>query len=324
MTSSDDTEVVINGAHTPVVLTDAGPTPAPGELTSFEQRLGYELPGDYREFLARYNGGTTVVGAVTGRDDEPDVPYRHGDAVGSFLKLPVDGADIPDYAQLRIPREQDLALPPDALVIATDDGGNAFVLSLGERRGEIRFVVLDEIDEPFESHRVMAETFLDFLQRFRSIEEQRTLDEAERAAEGEAIRNGPLPPGVEVQCRRVERDYPSIREWIRRAFLAVFEDKGFFAVHDDERSRDVLDLVALLAVSTDYSRGIAREDLEPLLSGAWSATRGGLGFTGYAEDFLESWWRDRLDAGLLVMEGTRARLSAAGGAAWAARLAQKV
>ena len=191
--------VVIGGTKTPVVLEDTGPKPTKRDLAAFETSLGFKLSEDYREFLSKYNGGDPVVGDVRGRDDDPSVPYQHGDSVNSFLKVAVDGKSIPPDALLRTSATRVPPLPADALAIAEDAGGNAFVLTLGERRGEIRFVD-HQSSEPFEKQRVMADSFSDLLQRFRSVEEQKRLDSLESSAEREAIRSGPLPTDVAAQC----------------------------------------------------------------------------------------------------------------------------
>jgi hypothetical protein len=66
----------IGEKDTPVVLESRGPEASESDVASFEARLGYKLPHDCREFILQYNGGDPVVGVVSGRDDDPDVPYQ--------------------------------------------------------------------------------------------------------------------------------------------------------------------------------------------------------------------------------------------------------
>lgn len=80
--------VAINGQVTPVLLKQRGPPVAEETIVAFEKRFGYPLPKDYREFLLTYNGGRPVEGEVMGRDDQPDVPYEHGDAIECFFNFP--------------------------------------------------------------------------------------------------------------------------------------------------------------------------------------------------------------------------------------------
>src|SRR5437899_12283709 len=80
--------VEIAGTIAPVILVSRGPTISEGDIARFEDRLGYQLPEDYREFLLKYNGGLAMVGAVVGRDDDPGAASEHGDAIGTCMKLP--------------------------------------------------------------------------------------------------------------------------------------------------------------------------------------------------------------------------------------------
>ena len=317
------TRVIVGGAKTPVVLEDPGPKPTKSDLAAFEAHLGFELPEDYRAFLAKYNGGDPVVGVVRGRDDDPTVAYQHGDSVNSFLKVPVKGKSIGSDSLLRASTARVPALPADTLVIAEDAGGNAFVLALGTRRGEIRFVD-HESSEPFEKQRVMAESFSDLLQRFRSVEEQKRLDELEGSAEREGIRSGPLPTDVASQCDLLEAKHPNIRAAVRSACLAIFDAKGFFAVHDDPLSHALLDLVLWMALSTSYPDGLSLVDFQSrLLVRAWGARPPAtLGFQGYAPAFIASWWNRRAQEGALVLADDRGRLSPDASTAIAAKVDQ--
>src|SRR5262249_53652873 len=133
-------------------------------------------------------------------------------------------------------------LPSDALQIGDDDGGNMIMMELAHPRKLIRFVDHEKLDRPFATHRVLAEGFIDLLMRFRTVEEQAEVDRREYLAERERVISGLFSNALDAQCRAVEPDYPQIRQWIRRACLAVFEDKGYFSLHADARSRMVFDL----------------------------------------------------------------------------------
>ena len=317
------TRVLVGGVKSPLVLEDTGPKPTKSDLAAFEAHLGLELPADYRAFLSKYNGGDPVVGDVRGRDDDPTIAYQHGDSVNSFLKVPVKGKSMGSDALLRASTTRVPALPADTLAIAEDAGGNAFVLALGARRGEIRFVD-HESSEPFEKQRVMAESFSDLLQRFRSVEEQKRLDELEGSAEREGIRSGPLPTDVASQCDLLEAKHPNIRAAVRSACLAIFDAKGFFAVHDDPLSHALLDLVLWMALSTSYPDGLSLVDFQSrLLVRAWGARPPAtLGFQGYAPAFIASWWNRRAQEGALVLADDRGRLSPDASTAIAAKVDQ--
>jgi hypothetical protein len=85
--------VTIDGQVTPVFLKRRGPPVTEEDILGFEKRFGYPLPKDYREFLLTYNGGRPVEGEVLGRDDQPEIPYEHGDGIECFFQLPtIQGA----------------------------------------------------------------------------------------------------------------------------------------------------------------------------------------------------------------------------------------
>jgi SMI1 / KNR4 family (SUKH-1) len=289
--------VVLRGIETPVFVERCGPPAAEADLAAFESKLGAPLPAQYRDFLATYNGGDPVCGEVTGRDDDPGVPYWHGDAIRTFLQLPTAAFTPATYRALRAPSDHPWSLPADALVIADDSGGNAFVLSL--TTGEVHFVDHEALERPI-GERVMAADFLDFLQRFMSVEERARLDEEERAAEREGIEHGPLPARAEEQCAALAERYPRVRDGVRAAFLAVFDQKGFFAVHADPASREVLDVLLWMAVHTTHPGGVPAAKLAPSLIDPWLRRWHGLGFAGYAPAFIDDWWRVRADEGAVV------------------------
>src|SRR5215831_4403730 len=145
--------VTLLGRTTPVFLRNCGPEVSEADLAAFEATLGYPLPDDYRDFLLRYNGGRPSVIAVTGRDDDPTVPYAHGDGVRGFYKLQTAAGLVKNYQRLISPREYEdaygLGFPSDALQIGDDDGGNMIMLELAHPQKLIRFVDHERLDRPF-------------------------------------------------------------------------------------------------------------------------------------------------------------------------------
>jgi hypothetical protein len=244
--SDEGQRVTLADRITPVFLRKCGPEASEAEIAAFEESLGYRLPNDYREFLWRFNGGYPIVTLVNGRDDDPTMPYSYGDCVQVFYKLQTTARAVADSERLQSPGDAEEAygwgLPADALHIGRDAGGNMFVMELGHPKYLIRFVDHERLDEPFETHRVIAEGFTDLLMRFRTVEEQGEEDRLEYLAERERMISGAFSDALEIQCHAVEQTYQHIRQWIREACLEVFEDKGYFSLHDDARSRMVLDL----------------------------------------------------------------------------------
>jgi hypothetical protein len=292
--------VRIDEKDTPVVLESRGPEASESDIARFESQLGYKLPLDYREFLLRYNGGDPVVGVVNGRDDDPDVPYQSGDAVRYFFKLPTAAGDVDEYERLLPPAEIPSELPRDVLPIAEDSGGNLFILELGKGAGRIRFWDHESFDEPLEQHRILADSFGDFLTRFRSVEEQEAIDKAEKKAERQALETGDFPAKLAALCNAVEHIQPDVPVWIRKVCLKIFEEKGYFAVHGDELSRTLLDLAFWLNQSARTERRPTKRTEMATIIRLWHREdNDAFGLNGYAPAFLTEWWEDRLAKGML-------------------------
>lgn len=288
---STQTKVTIGRKAVPLVLRSLGPETSPTAIAELEQRLGFPLPDAYRQFLLHYNGGETVVQSVTGRDDNPAIPYQHGDGIRAFLGLASD----PEYPYaLRLPQEyDDWGLPSDCLPIAEDGGGNMFVMELGPRGTLVRFFDHEHYDRPLESHRVMADDFVDLLMRFRSVEEQEKLDRKVYEDEYWRIVGDPLPPKLKAQCDAVKQQYPAAERWARIAMLEIFMAKGFVAVHDDPMSRQLVDYAVWL---TQHAKD-RHLPASPAAPGHILMSHWGLG--GYAPAFIAEWYADRKARGML-------------------------
>ncbi|MFN7138124.1 MAG: SMI1/KNR4 family protein [Limisphaerales bacterium] len=316
-------KVEIAGVQTPVFLESTGPKISSSDISAFEQRLGQKLPADYREFLLKYNGGSPLVGVVNGRDDDPNIPYQYGDAVRGFFKLAAGGVEVPEYERLTLPSDIPWDLPKDIFPIADDAGGNCFVMQLGDPSGCIRFLNHED-DAPIDEHRVVADSFLDLLLRFRSLEEQAAIDAAEKESERRRIMNGPFPPKLDAQCRVVELNNPEVRAWIRLVSLGLFEAKGHFSIHAEDLSRLWIDLLFwVYQTAIAPLRPIKRAELATIVVNCYrDDDPEGYGLNGYAPDFLYEWWDDRLNSGALVPTGNGARLSEAAATAMFDQLKQ--
>lgn len=292
--------MLLCGATTPLVLDDMGPALRDSDLVNFEERLGQRLPEAYREFLLSYNGGDPVSGEVLGRDDDPNVPYAYGDSVRVLFKLPAKEHSVADYERLMLPREHPWEFPDDLLPIGEDAGGNIFGMELGERGRAVRFIDHERLDEPIETHRVLADDFFDFVQRFKSVEVKEAEDNARREQERRALEHGPFPSALEDQCAHLRESFPDLRAWIRTACLRVFESKGYFALHADEDSRTVFDIFGWLSwAAAGRALRDPRHATEALIADWWAHTPERLGIRGIAPDFVEAWWNDRTSRGQL-------------------------
>lgn len=296
--------VYVGRKSTPLWLEDTGPRLTAAQLRAFQDNLAFPLPAGYGRFLMRYNGGEPVVGEVLGKDDLQDVPYQHGDAVNRFRKLQVEGRPVPPYARLLAPRENVWRMPDHVLPIGDDAGGNVFGLILGIGRGEVRFVDHEDFDGPPDQGRLLADDFDDFLMRFKTLEQDAREQEAARRAEQASLETGTLPSRLASRCAAVHAMWPDVESWLRRAALIVFAEKGHFSIHDDTKSRDVLDL-ALWLIEESGGHPATEAELLKTIADDWMrewkgfpsvpGTRFGLG--GYAPGFLTAWFEERRSSG---------------------------
>jgi len=303
-------QVKIGDRLTPLVLQSVGPHVTEATVAEFESALGYRLPADYREFLLKYNGGDPVVGDVVGRDDRPDIPYQHGDGISSFLKLPTSEKEVPVHERLRVITNEHWTLPKSLLPIADDAGGNFFALDLASEKGLIRFINHESLDEDITHHRVMAESFLDLLLRIVSVETHETNKRAKMLRDRKRIEQGEFPSRLVAQLKIVARFHPEVPSWCRSLSLKLFEAKGHFSVHDDDLSRQQLDLMFWI---NEGARGdgqpTPRTELAKIIYDWWSEEEDAFGLTGYCHEFVDEWWKDRLASGALVGDYTAARFS---------------
>jgi cell wall assembly regulator SMI1 len=317
--------VKLSNQSTPVVLCDTGPQVFEDTIAAFEAKLGCKLPQDYREFLLRYNGGTPAVGTVTGRDDRPDIPYQHGDAIRTFFKLLTPGANQSGHDELKIIEHADWPLPKSQLPIAEDGGGNFFALDLRSPTGVIRFINHEALDEPIKRHRVMADSFLELLLRVMSVEENEALEQARRSQDRKRIERGRFPKRLARTLAAVSPRWPDAASWCRALSLKLFDAKGHFSVHDDDLSRLLLDFMFWLNENARNSTAVTpRTELAKIVYDWFADDDEGFGLTGYAPDFVDAWWKDRLQSGIMDGSYAAARLTAEAAAAVPVRLLREL
>lgn len=302
-------QVEIRNHKTPVVLSSRGPAVSETCVATFEGRLGYRLPSDYREFLLKYNGGDPVVGIVKGLDDREDVPYQHGESVRGFLILAPSESDVPEHQELKTPAELDWPIPANLLPIADDAFGNCFAIDLESTNGLVRFIDHESLDD-FSKHRVMADSFLDLLLRVVSFEENEARELAEKRRERRRLEVGQFPARLAAKIRIVAMQYPKVSEWCRSLSLKLFDAKGHFSVHDDSLSRLLLDLMFWINETAWKSENpTPRTELAKIIYDWWCEEEEGFGLKGYAPGFVDEWWKNRLSTGALAGDYSAARFS---------------
>jgi hypothetical protein len=198
-------------------------------------------------------------------------------------------------------------LPEFALDIADDGFGNAFILLLGDGRGQI--VYLDQDSEaPLEQARLVANDFLDLLRRFK-IENS---DDGARPTSGASgVEHGVFSPSLETKLRALAPYYPDARRWPRRAARLLVQQTGEFSLHYEDASWSLLDLVFWVEDTWRGTTGLSLADVHETLWSDWRLRENtGFGLEGHEPEFVDDWWMLRHTGGILVNRGGVSSLSA--------------
>jgi cell wall assembly regulator SMI1 len=130
-----------------VTLIDLKSPPAPqDQLEAFEAELGSRLPNDYRQFLARTNGGV-IRGWYRFKGRTP-----RGEMWSTYLHHVCGFREEPHFS-LRFNRgcclSAESGFPHALLWIMDDPGGNGICIGLtGDQRGKVYFWIHDELPDP--------------------------------------------------------------------------------------------------------------------------------------------------------------------------------
>jgi SMI1 / KNR4 family (SUKH-1) len=132
-----------------VTLIELKSPPAPqDQLEAFEAELGARLPDDYRQFLARTNGGV-IRGwyRFKGRTPGGGLEYAYLHHVGGFREELHFSLGFHRGSCLN----PESVFPTALLWIMDDPGGNGICIGLaGEQRGKVYFWIHDELPDPEE------------------------------------------------------------------------------------------------------------------------------------------------------------------------------
>lgn len=155
-------------------LREVGPVLSEETLAGFEKELVSSLPGPYRRFLLRNNGGRPPLGKNC--VDVEDLP---GDATDLqfFFGLDYGLDNLLECYDLRWNRETLCnRIPEDRLAIANDSGGSVFCISLqGADQGAVLYCDLQSVyfTSEIEPHfYLVAPDFDSFLNKLRELPDQ--------------------------------------------------------------------------------------------------------------------------------------------------------
>ncbi len=139
-------------------------------IIEFEENIGLKLPGMYRNFLKKYNGGETPNTSINSKGISSDVRVFYGLGTVKY-----------NFTKIECIKEVDKFLLP----IAEDSFGNVFAIDLG-KDDKIYFIDHEKKNEIF----LIEESFLEFINKCKSKEisesSRRTPEEREQIL----IKNG--------------------------------------------------------------------------------------------------------------------------------------
>ena len=285
--------------------------PAPlDQLEALETELGKKLPADYRRFLIACNGGFAGgrfwFEGPTPEGKKADAGVNH---IGGFRRQ--------GHFSLKWARECYEGRIPDTLLWIMDDPfGNAICLGIqGKHRGKVYFwdhenePDTDEWDGKVETARnlkLLANSFSDFVAGLQEPED-------DRDAERKALESGAFPKSLENQVRKIASDYPNMRDLIRALCLRIFDEKGFLAIHADDLSRTLADVIFWLYQTSRITKGvIPRGQLDSIMLNWIRHEPDKLGLDGYSLNHLSDWWDDRINKGVLKYRNTGAQIHTRG------------
>ena len=122
--------------------------------------------------------------------------------------------------------------------------------------------------------------------------------EEDKAADLEMVLTAAFSPLLAELC--AASDNPVMTEqWIRRLCEELVEEKGFFALHSDERSMLLYDIQFWLYTNQKgaVSKEIYLKQYPQMLS-----LQGPFSTGGYASAFVEDWLQQRLKAGMIIKQ----------------------
>jgi SMI1-KNR4 cell-wall len=225
--------------------------------------------------------------------------------------------------------------PPIGVGIADTPAGGHELIMLDYRacgkRGEPRVVYVDQEDDY--SITVVAPDFETFIRGLVEESEYETPEE-DLAAAIATVERGTLSPIVVRALAAVGDRLPDGERILRALGRQIVDEKGFFALHADERSHLIYGLMFWLYSSLCTARSYEAFVNYPKTSPSYAsrcyalmipfslvAARYGFSTHGYAEGFLRDWWNASVARGDIVEMAEGYRLTPKAEATLLGRLA---
>ena len=266
-------------------------------IAELEQELGYKLPESYIWLMKQHNGG------IPHKQCFPtDVPTSWADdhiAIEGIMgigrnKTYAIGGELGSRFMIEAWEYPDIGV---AICDCPSAGHDMIFLDYRQcgPSGEPQVV---HIDQEFDYEITpLADNFEAFIRGLVHADVYDTAEE-DKAADLEMVRTAAFSPLLAELC--AASDNPVMTEqWIRRLCEELVEEKGFFALHSDERSMLLYDIQFWLYTNQKgaVSKEIYLKQYPQMLS-----LQGPFSTGGYASAFVEDWLQQRLKAGMIIKQ----------------------
>lgn len=298
------------------------PPPNDWLIASIERELGgYRLPAAYVDLSRRHNGGLVKRNCHPMKERtgwaEDHIAISGIYAIGRTSTYSLAGEL---GAKFMIEK---WGYPPIGVGIADTPAGGHELIMLDYRtcgkRGEPQVVYVDQEDDY--SITFVASDFESFI---RGLVEESAYDTAEedRAAAVAVVEQGTFSPIVVRALAAVGDRLPEGERVLRALGRQIVDQKGFFALHADERSHLMYALMFWLYSSLCIARSFeafanyprtaasyASPCYQLMIASSLLADPYGFCTRGYVEGFLRDWWDARITGGDIVETAEGYRLA---------------
>ena len=271
-------------------------------ITDAEKKLGYKLPASYLAMLRSQNGGTPVKSVI--KNDECEIYLQSFVGIGSERTYSMFGQFGADFwfAEWSYPR---IGVP----VALTISGGHEIVFLDYSSCGSQGEPCVTLIDQECDYRRTkVAENFAQMLTMLvtpESLEDS----EAEREETLAFVRTAPLGHMLSALCNGFT-EIPEVEKKIRALCEGIVSEKGFFAMHDDDKSTLVYGLILMMYLQKHTN--VSRDDflkVYPEFLALPIDNCKSLGTHGYAPAFVSNWIDSKIASGDIVVTDGNMKLS---------------
>lgn len=298
------------------------PPPSDALIAELQAEFGYRFPEAYLALARRHNGGMLQRSChpmdepTSWADDHIQVTGLH--AIGRQARYSLGGQTGTRFMQ------REWGYPDIGLVIGNCPSAGHDLVMLDYRhcgpQGEPQVVHVDQ--EADYEVTVVAPDFATFI---HGLVDEEAFDDAAETLEIDlvTVERGTLSPIVQRALAASAGVLPEGEQVLRALARRITEAKGFFALHADDDSHHLYDLMFWLYSQlttaksfTHFLKLPAGQDdyqtpcYELMLPLSLSSAPFGFSTGGFAEGFVEDWWNARVAEGALVQTEAGYRFSA--------------